>query len=145
MFPRCPRTWHPALAGLSGTAVFSPSTRYRGAEIVNGVEKALPIGSSLDAEVDIAIASEAEARVLAAHAADLEEVFIVSAVRVLPARKMGETAEAPEGFRVEARPAAGTKCGRCWRYRTNIGMIPDHPGLCAECVEIVSYRGEKDG
>jgi isoleucyl-tRNA synthetase len=112
---------------------------------LEGLRERKEIGSSLDAEVDVATASEAEARVLAAHAADLEEVFIVSAVRVLPARKMGETAEAPEGFRVEARPAAGTKCGRCWRYRTNIGMSPDHPGLCAECVEIVSYRGEKDG
>ena len=40
-------------------------------------------------------------------------------------------------FVVTASPAAGEKCQRCWRYRTDVGERSSHPDLCAECAEIV--------
>jgi len=50
----------------------------------------------------------------------------------------GEPVQAEEGFRVAAGRARGAKCQRCWRYRLEVGQDPTHPGLCAECVEILS-------
>jgi len=90
------------------------------------------IGSSLAARVEIAAHSEEERAVLAAHARDLEEAFIVSAVHVRDA-----AAETEAEFLVAASPAEGGKCQRCWRYRTDVGANANHPDLCAECAESI--------
>ena len=42
-----------------------------------------------------------------------------------------------EEFVVDAGPAEGEKCQRCWRWRTDVGTSADHPDLCAECAETV--------
>lgn len=98
------------------------------------------IGSSLAAEVEIAARDEAAARVLERRADDLEEVFIVSAVRIRKTVEAfaGEAVEADEGFHVSVKPAGGEKCQRCWRWRPDVGDDSDHPTLCAECVAAVS-------
>jgi isoleucyl-tRNA synthetase len=90
------------------------------------------IGSSLAAQVEIAVRNGDERAVLQARIGDLEEVFIVSAVRVRDG-----SVENDEEFLVAASPAVGEKCQRCWRYRTDVGESPSHPDLCAECAEIV--------
>ena len=33
--------------------------------------------------------------------------------------------------------ADGSKCERCWHWETTVGSHPEHPGLCARCVEAV--------
>ena len=98
------------------------------------------IGSSLEAEVEIAAIDPRIQAVLEAHAADLEEAFIVSSVSLVGegGAWSGDPVEAEEGFRVAVRRARGAKCQRCWRYRPEVGRDPAHPGLCAECVEILS-------
>jgi isoleucyl-tRNA synthetase len=98
------------------------------------------IGSSLEAEVEIAAADAGRQAILAEHADELEEAFIVSAVRVVTEGKdwMRKPALGEEGFRVAVGPARGEKCQRCWRYRTDVGHDPEHPGLCAECADILS-------
>jgi isoleucyl-tRNA synthetase len=90
------------------------------------------IGSSLAARVEIAVRNAEERAILEARAGDLEEVFIVSDVRIL-----GPAAGNQEEFQVVASPAEGEKCQRCWRYRTDVGESASHPDLCAECAEIV--------
>lgn len=105
---------------------------------LEGLRERKEIGASLAAEVDIAATDEAQGAVLSAHAGDLEEVFIVSAVRVRPASELDDVAGREEGFRVLARPAASAKCDRCWRHRETVGSDPGHPGLCAECADIIS-------
>lgn len=97
------------------------------------------IGSSLRAAVEIEAADAAARATLERHAADLEEVFIVSAVRVKGGEEAweGEPVESEEGYRVAVRPAPGVKCDRCWRWRTDVGEDAEHPELCAECVATV--------
>ena len=90
------------------------------------------IGSSLAARVEIAVRSDEERAIIESRIDDLEEVFIVSAVRVRDA-----TVEGDEEFLVAASPAEGEKCQRCWRYRTDVGERHAFPDLCAECAEIV--------
>jgi isoleucyl-tRNA synthetase len=90
------------------------------------------IGSSLAARVEVAVRNAEERAILEAHLADLEEVFIVSQVQVV-----GATGETEEEFAVAASPAAGEKCQRCWRFRTDVGEDVSHPDLCVECAEIV--------
>ena len=89
------------------------------------------IGSSLEGQVEIAVANEGERDILERRAADLEELFIVSRVTVR------EAAEGEGDFQVSASPAEGRKCQRCWRYRTDVGADVSHPDLCGECAEIV--------
>src|SRR5688572_117942 len=89
------------------------------------------IGSSLDGQVEIAVANGGEREILQRRSEDLEEVFIVSRVTVR------EAAEGEGEFQVSASPAEGRKCQRCWRYRTDVGADVSHPDLCEECAGIV--------
>ncbi len=38
-------------------------------------------------------------------------------------------------FYVQAKPAAGTKCERCWRYTEDVGDDPSYPTVCLRCAE----------
>ena len=80
----------------------------------------------------VAARGDEERAILAARGADLEEAFIVSAVTVREGFPGGD-----EEFVVDAGPAEGEKCQRCWRWRTDVGTSADHPDLCAECAETV--------
>ena len=90
------------------------------------------IGASLAARVEIAARSDEERAILAGRVGDLEEAFIVSSVHVREGHPGTE-----EEFLVEASPAEGEKCQRCWRYRTDVGGNESHPDLCSECAESV--------
>lgn len=98
------------------------------------------IGSSLAAAVEIEAADPRDREILERLGSDLEEVFIVSAVRVRDGEEPweGEPVTAEEGFTVAVGPAPGSKCDRCWRWRSEVGENVDHPELCAECVAAVS-------
>ncbi|MGA2557031.1 MAG: class I tRNA ligase family protein, partial [Verrucomicrobiota bacterium] len=37
--------------------------------------------------------------------------------------------------------ADGQKCERCWHWETDVGSNPDHPAICARCVEAIKQRG----
>jgi isoleucyl-tRNA synthetase len=49
--------------------------------------------------------------------------------------KVGESAS------VSVSKADGQKCGRCWHWETDVGSNPDHPTICARCVEAVKQHG----
>ena len=60
----------------------------------------------------------------------LREALIVSAVELVR-----DDARSEPHATVE--PAAGEKCGRCWKYLP-LGSDPAHPAICAPCAQIVS-------
>ncbi|HLW76445.1 MAG TPA: class I tRNA ligase family protein, partial [Bryobacteraceae bacterium] len=54
---------------------------------------------------------------------DLQSIFIVSEV----------TLEAGEATEISIERAPGTKCERCWKYSTRIGVDPRYPTVCDSC------------
>ncbi len=86
------------------------------------------IGSSVEAAVVLrAPAAELE-RLQAFGEAALADLFIVSAVRL---------SGTSDSLLVEVERAAGTKCARCWLYRTDVGSSRKHEHLCGRCTRAV--------
>lgn len=113
-------------------------------EVSKALEKARAqklIGSSLEACVTLYVPREFED--LVEHFRDqLDTLFIVSQVKVKPAKEAGEAEELPEseiqGLKVRVEKAIGNKCERCWVYHPDVGRDPVHPGLCPKCLRVVN-------
>jgi isoleucyl-tRNA synthetase len=104
-------------------------------ERLEEARRAKLIGKSLEAHVEIATAIQAvtENKI---SAADLEEFFIVSKVKVTATTGV-------EQVRVTRAEDHGMKkCVRCWRYYDELGSDAAHPELCARCTEVVVGLGE---
>ena len=43
---------------------------------------------------------------------------------------------------IAAVPSPAPKCIRCWHYRDDVGVNPEHPEICGRCVENVDGGGE---
>jgi isoleucyl-tRNA synthetase len=106
------------------------------------------IGSSLQARVTIDVNDPASAALLKRYAASLPMLFIVSDVRLGPTAAAangiadGELTRAlaagsERAWNVDASPAEGEKCPRCWRIVPSVSNAPDSYGLCDRCVEAV--------
>jgi len=98
------------------------------------------IGAPLEAKVRLSASPETY-KFLKRYEQDLPALFIVSQV------ELREVAEVPteghllsdtSGFAVDVLKADGTKCARCWRYQTSVGVNAGHPELCDRCVEAIS-------
>ncbi|MDR1662652.1 MAG: isoleucine--tRNA ligase, partial [Azoarcus sp.] len=103
------------------------------AEVLKALE-ALRIEGRIGADLQAAITVSAEGEqfdALDAQGDDLKFVFIVSAA----ALKRGP-------FAIEAVPANGAKCERCWHVREDVGADAAHPELCGRCVENLFGDGE---
>jgi isoleucyl-tRNA synthetase len=94
------------------------------------------VGSSLQASVVVHAGPATEA-LLRSLGDDLRFVLITSAAGVRRADDVGL-----EGFRVEATPSDGTRCGRCWHWRDDVGHDPAHPVLCGRCTANLFGAGE---
>jgi isoleucyl-tRNA synthetase len=90
------------------------------------------IGKGLEAKLRIEADAPVSA-VLMKYAGSLKEFFNVSQVEV--------TARAAEGFTPEALPAEGTKCNRCWNYRTDVADFLTWQGVCGRCREALREMG----
>jgi isoleucyl-tRNA synthetase len=107
------------------------------------------IGSSLQASVTIDVNDPAAAALLNRFASSLPMLFIVSSVELGPsARAAGGQAPLPQGANagapqwiVDARPADGEKCARCWRMVPSVSSAPDSLGLCDRCVDALTAGG----
>lgn len=97
------------------------------------------IGKSLEAKVTIYGGEANEAmQLFAAHADELEDVFIVSKVVLSSADAPADAfRETESGIAVQVEVAGGEKCVRCWAYRED--CVPDSEGqhLCARCRKAV--------
>ncbi len=107
-------------------------------ELRDGVNKEIEalrsaggVGSSLQAEVQIAAPSEDYA-LLASLGEDLKFVFITSAVRLV----------AGEAFSVQVAASTHAKCERCWHWRDDVGHDPAHATLCGRCTSNLYGAGE---
>ena len=89
------------------------------------------IGKSLEAKAVLTVSNEFAAALKARE--DLRELLNVSELMIgtspLPAEKQ-------KTFCVIMR-ADGQKCERCWHWETDVGSNPEHPTICARCVEAV--------
>ena len=48
-----------------------------------------------------------------------------------------------DGIKLGVKPATAKKCERCWHYCDDVGRDPEHPTICARCVENVAGNGEQ--
>jgi len=92
------------------------------------------IGSSLQAEVDVAASGE-RLNLLQSLGVDLRFVFITSRADVAPAATAADEA-------IRAAPSAHPKCARCWHWRADVGADPKHPAICGRCVSNLFGPGE---
>jgi isoleucyl-tRNA synthetase len=46
-----------------------------------------------------------------------------------------------EGIRVTTAAADGTKCARCWHYRTDVGIDPRWSTVCGRCANALDEIG----
>ncbi|MEP6663922.1 MAG: class I tRNA ligase family protein, partial [Verrucomicrobiota bacterium] len=97
--------------------------------LLEQMRKEKEIGKSLDAQ--IVVAGPAEQILFLEHwKSDLRELANISQVtwRI--------DATKNEIF-IESSKAGGQKCDRCWHWETDVGSTPEHPTICARCVEAV--------
>ncbi len=95
------------------------------------------VGASLQANLFVTVGTQDEEgqRLLAdlrSLGDDLKFVLIVSSV---------ELAEG-HSTQIEVNPAKAAKCERCWHYRDDVGINPEHPTLCGRCDSNLHGEGE---
>ena len=98
------------------------------------------IGSSLEARVDLWIPEDDTRAFLRSFGEELRFIFITSQVDLEPEEREPLdllTSWTEGGLTVGVRPAAGTKCQRCWNYTTDVGNDPAVPGACGRCAAAV--------
>ena len=119
------------------------------------------IGSSLQARALICASGDAYEFIRGLPSEAWAELAIVSDVEI---RRFASTAEleaalkaAPQSPRdtpvlscapaeavsVSAEKASGSKCPRCWRYRTDTGLSQEDPELCARCVRQLTVSSSR--
>ncbi|MEJ5990698.1 isoleucine--tRNA ligase [Ramlibacter sp. PS3R-8] len=89
------------------------------------------VGSSLQANLVVTAGPDDHA-LLAGLGDDLKFVFIASAVAL----------ERGDALAVRAVPSTDAKCDRCWHWRADVGVDPQHPALCGRCVANLFGPGE---
>ena len=85
------------------------------------------IGAPLEARVTVEANGDL-LPLLEKHLTELPALFVVSQVDL---RGGGE------GVAATVTRADGTKCARCWKYKTDIGANPKLPAVCASCADAV--------
>jgi isoleucyl-tRNA synthetase len=124
----------PGAAGLLGKWSRLRVVRSEVQKLLEGLRSEGRIGSSLQAEVEIAASGE-KLKLLQSLGDDLRFVLITSRAAVVAV-----ASEAEEGIR--AVPSGHGKCERCWHYRADVGASPDHPALCGRCIDNLQGAGE---
>ncbi len=94
------------------------------------------VPNPLEARLDLYL-TDAARHTLESIEEDLETLMIVSEVR-LHHIEDAEGGREAGGMHVEAGPAGGDKCVRCWVRAESTGTIEDHPELCSRCAERVN-------
>lgn len=110
-------------------------------KLIENARNEKTVGGSLSAKVQIWAEDEIY-HTLAKLKDELRFVLIVSDV-VLHRADATQGAETElAGLRAQVTAAEGVKCARCWHIRTDVGLTPAHPHICARCVENVDGSGE---
>ena len=97
------------------------------------------IGHGLDSRVTLYVDAKLRC-VLDSLGTDLRALFIVSQLVVediAHASVDAVKAVDVEGLAVRVTKAAGEKCARCWIYSEELGVHPEHPGVCPRCARVL--------
>jgi isoleucyl-tRNA synthetase len=141
-------TWHQFPAGAERASDIDwPAYITLKADVARELERlrsAGEIGAPLEAEVSV-FASNAQAQRFAAPHDELRFLLITSQARLFetdtpPADAVPTQAE---GVWIAVKPSTQPKCVRCWHLRSDVGIDPRHPELCARCVVNVEGPGEE--
>ncbi|WP_291988372.1 isoleucine--tRNA ligase [Luteitalea sp.] len=100
------------------------------------------IGSSLAAEIEIHSSKDDIHAMLASFGEDLRFVFITSAVTLGRSAPADAVPSRVEGVHIRAVKSGHAKCARCWHYRADVGVDPQHPDICGRCVSNLTGPGE---
>ena len=98
--------------------------------VLEEARQAKRIGKGLEAELEIAATGELLA-LLQRHAPGLKEIINVSAVLVIPGSDL----------KVEALPASGYKCARCWNFMPEVGDYGIWHNVCTRCHAALKEMG----
>jgi isoleucyl-tRNA synthetase len=144
-------TWYEGLAAPQGSAEQRKywadllAIRTAAARLLEGMRNASAIGASLQAEVTVYADAATRAR-FAEVADELQFFFITSELSFVDVAEKVEDAHHVEidgaDVWVAARPSTETKCIRCWHYRPDVGLNPEHPEICGRCVSNIEGPGE---
>lgn len=142
--------WYDKLQPLPDDAILSMADWQSILKLKTTVNKAIEsarnekvLGGSLEAHVCLYVDDTWRA-LLERIGDELRFILIVSKVTLAPlSDAVDDSAESElTGIRVQVAPADGTKCVRCWHWRPDVGTHPEHPEICARCVENVVGEGE---
>jgi isoleucyl-tRNA synthetase len=149
-------TWYDGLASLQGSAEQRRfwadllAIRAAAARLLEGMRNAGAIGASLQA--DVVVHADAATRARYAEVADeLRFFFITSKLTLSDLAVLPDPTERTDVQGVEldgaqawvaAKPSESQKCIRCWHYRADVGVHPEHPEICGRCVENIDGAGE---
>jgi isoleucyl-tRNA synthetase len=109
------------------------------AEVMRSIEverEAGRVGSSLQAAITLH-AGRDMAAMLESLGDGLKFVMITSEANVIHDDHLD-----PNDFAVSVTPLSHAKCGRCWHWRSDVGVDPSHPEICGRCVSNLYGLGE---
>lgn len=104
------------------------------------------IGSALDANIHLFADGDLH-QLLAELGDELRFVLITSEATLSGLDTAPDSAVSSDidGLKIEVTAMSEEKCVRCWHRRADIGVIEEHPELCARCVSNVDGGGESRG
>ncbi len=144
-------TWYEGLATTQGSPERRAwwgdllAIRAGASRLLEGMRASGGIGASLQAEV--ALHADTATRARYAEVADeLRFFFITSKLDWADIAQRPADAEVVKldggEVAIAARASEAAKCIRCWHYRDDVGVNPEHPEICGRCVENVDGGGE---
>ena len=98
---------------------------------IEAVREQGQVGSSLQANLTITAPSD-DLAALQSLGDDLKFIFITSQV----------TLQAGDALAISVTPSSAQKCERCWHYRDDVGINPEHPTICGRCDSNLHGAGE---
>ncbi len=141
-------TWHQFPAGAERASDIDwPAYITLKADVARELERlrsAGEIGAPLEAEVSVFVSNEQAQRFAAPHD-ELRFLLITSQARLFEADAPPANAvpTQAEGVWIAVKPSTQPKCVRCWHLRSDVGIDPRHPELCARCVVNIEGPGEE--
>ena len=134
-------TWYEGLAPLPADAPLSAEEfdrllelRERVAAVLEPMRGSGEIGAALQAEISLRC-GVAEQNRLAPLADELRFLLISGDVTLEPDDEAVDIG-------ISATPSDKPKCVRCWHYRADVGVDPEHPEICGRCVSNIEGPGE---
>jgi isoleucyl-tRNA synthetase len=91
------------------------------------------IGSPLEAKLTIKAKTPEARDFLMSVREELPMLFIVSQVEV----DEGADGSQERDYKIKVDKTDGTKCQRCWNYRTSVGSDETYKDLCSRCASVV--------